>query len=221
MTWLKVDDGFWAHPKVMGASADALALWIRAASWSAAQLTEGRVPARFLPTFGGNPTIAAELVDLGLWEVDDEEYLFHDWLDYQPSKDQVEREREAARLRQQKLRNARNGATNATTTAVTTAVTPDAPPVPPVPPASTPSSNEEGVEPSLFCRKHPNGTDQPCGPCRDAREVHDMWIRAQRSRPTLTPIGPPDPITCNHKFIGRDGDCTLCGLMPSEIGEVA
>lgn len=39
-------------------------------------------------------------------------------------------------------------------------------------------------EPGLFCAKHmPDGPGRPCGPCGDARRVHDRWERRQPPPP--------------------------------------
>jgi hypothetical protein len=34
-------------------------------------------------------------------------------------------------------------------------------------------------EPSPFCRRHPDGSERPCGPCGSARKRHDFWLRDQ------------------------------------------
>lgn len=41
MTWFKVDDGFYDHPKVENLSMAARGLWVTAGSWCAKQLTDG------------------------------------------------------------------------------------------------------------------------------------------------------------------------------------
>jgi hypothetical protein len=79
MTWFKVDDGFWAHPKCVAAPPAALALWVRAGSWSASQLTDGAVPRVVLGMLGGKTRDAAALVDVGLWEETDAGWRFHGW----------------------------------------------------------------------------------------------------------------------------------------------
>lgn len=38
-------------------------------------------------------------------------------------------------------------------------------------------------------------------------------IRNEREDPNA----PVDQATCPHKFIGRDRDCVLCGLIPEEV----
>lgn len=43
MTWFKVDDKMWSHPKVLHASSLALGVWVRVGSYCADQLTDGLV----------------------------------------------------------------------------------------------------------------------------------------------------------------------------------
>ena len=90
--WFKVDDSFFSNPKTAMLSDGATALWLRAGSWSAQQLTDGFIPARMVPMFRGTDDSVNELCDAGLWERDDERdgYRFHDWEDYQPDGDEVD-----------------------------------------------------------------------------------------------------------------------------------
>jgi hypothetical protein len=90
MTWFKVDDGFYRNAKTAMLSDAATALWLRAATWACDQLTDGFVPSRILPMLRSEADAERELVDAGLWEQMDDGYLFHDWLDYQPSAEEVE-----------------------------------------------------------------------------------------------------------------------------------
>lgn len=41
--------------------------------------------------------------------------------------------------------------------------------------------------PAMFCKKHPNGADGPCGACADARRLHNVWQveQAERERAEL------------------------------------
>jgi hypothetical protein len=99
MAWFKVDDGFWSHPKTSELSDAATALWVRAGSWSAQHLTEGRVPYSALRFFRARRRSAMELVAAGLWSDAGDAFVFHSWADYQPSRSQVEARREAAKNR--------------------------------------------------------------------------------------------------------------------------
>ena len=59
-------------------------------------------------------------------------------------------------------------------------------------------SGVEGEEPPAFCNKHPQG-GVPCGPCKDARIVHEAWLTARRNAPTPTaPRSDPTPMCPKH-----------------------
>jgi hypothetical protein len=38
------------------------------------------------------------------------------------------------------------------------------------------SIRQAETEPPLYCSKHPNGTEAPCGPCGAARKAHKEWL---------------------------------------------
>lgn len=100
MTWFKIDDSFYDHPKVFDASDSAVALWVRAGCWSARNLTDGVIPGRLAFRLCDDPMkAAAELVERGLWEQVGDDYVFHDWHDYQPAREDVLAKREEARER--------------------------------------------------------------------------------------------------------------------------
>ena len=104
MPWFKIDDGFWSHPKVLELSPDALALWVRAGSYSAGHLTDGEVKPSILRLMGADDAAADELVESGLWDFEDGSWWFHDWDVYQPSRESVLAEREAAAERMRQVR---------------------------------------------------------------------------------------------------------------------
>lgn len=90
MTWFKVDDSFYDHPKVFDAPDCAVALWVRAGSWSARNLTDGHVPTKMPARLCDDPeTAVRELVDRGLWRRAKGGYQFHDWTSFQPSKEEA------------------------------------------------------------------------------------------------------------------------------------
>lgn len=106
MSWFKIDDGFWSHPKTADLSGDAVALWVRAGSYCCQHLTDGFVSPGSL-RFLGSSADADELVDSGLWVTADGGYQFHDWDEYQETSDAVRRRRDMARERQRRARAAR------------------------------------------------------------------------------------------------------------------
>jgi hypothetical protein len=104
MTWLKVDDQLHHHPKIETAGLAAVGLWVRCGSYAAAYLTEGHIPASIARALGRPRDIAA-LLDVGLWVPNGMGgFTMHDFLDYNPTAEQVRRERARARARQAKRR---------------------------------------------------------------------------------------------------------------------
>lgn len=93
MAWFKVDDKFHSHEKLIGVSLEALGLWVVCGSWSADHQRDGFVPTKYVLTLDRDGA-ASELVDAGLWRDVDGGYLFHDWQDFQPTKQDSEERRE-------------------------------------------------------------------------------------------------------------------------------
>ncbi|TWS25372.1 hypothetical protein FK268_09280 [Tsukamurella sputi] len=103
ITWFKIDDGFWSHPKVAMLSDGAVALWARAGSYSCQHLTDG-VVARTLLRMLGTVDAADELVAAGLWDATPDGWVFHDWSEYQETSAVVKRRRDESRERQRRSR---------------------------------------------------------------------------------------------------------------------
>lgn len=84
MTWAKFDDNFADHPKVAGLSDGAFRLHVSGICYCARYLTDGQVPAvqvpRLTPAF--NPKHVRELLRAGVWQLDDETYHIHDYLEW-------------------------------------------------------------------------------------------------------------------------------------------
>jgi hypothetical protein len=104
LPWFKIDDGFWSHPKTLQLSDGAQALWMRAGSWSMDHLTDGFVPDFALPVLRAKPRYVNELRAVSLWFSTKDGNQFHDWDKYQPTKEQVESDRDAAAERKRKSR---------------------------------------------------------------------------------------------------------------------
>jgi len=111
MTWFKVDDSFHSHPKVLATEPAALGLWVVAGSWCGDNLSNGFVPLHVLPRLLPDAaTLAETLVAAGLWKRARGGYQFHQWLEWQPSREKVEAERKANAERQARWReNQKNG----------------------------------------------------------------------------------------------------------------
>lgn len=120
MPWFKIDDQLHEHRKARAAGRAAMGVWVLAGSYCADNLTDGFVAAGVLPRWGTKAD-AARLVKAGLWhpcEQDGEAgWRFHDWDEFQPSRQQIEADRDAARDRMRKARGAkRSGEVRANTT---------------------------------------------------------------------------------------------------------
>lgn len=152
MAWGKVDDKLYSSPKWMQVSKGGKALWVSALSWCMAQLTDGAVPKRTCSMLGASTQDARSLVEAGLWTETQDGYQFHDWLDYQPSREQVLNERKAAGERQRRARERAkesrksHGVTNSVTHGeVHPLVTGDVT-VPPTRPDPTPNTHDRFAE---------------------------------------------------------------------------
>ena len=114
MPWFMVDDKLHSHKKRLRAGIEAMGLWVVAGSWSADQLADGFVPdyvARGLDPKAERH--AASLVSAGLWEVAEKDgergWQFHEWLQRQPSRKEVEAKRAAATEKKRKQRRSAAG----------------------------------------------------------------------------------------------------------------
>ncbi len=104
----QVDPDFYDHPKAIGMSDSATALWVRAGSYSAAKLTNGFVVEAALSLLSRCPDKASrELVERGLWRRVRGGFVFHQWDQRNLTRERIEAEREADR--QRKRRDRSNG----------------------------------------------------------------------------------------------------------------
>lgn len=116
MTWFKVDDTFYGHPKALKAGNAAVGLWVRAGAYAAQHLTEGVIPGVVAQLYGTAPQ-ARKLVAAGLWHAHGHvcpaakckqpapgDYYMHDFLIYNPTRAKVEDERARSAERQQRAR---------------------------------------------------------------------------------------------------------------------
>jgi hypothetical protein len=89
MMWVKVDVGFADHPKVMTLSDAAFRVHVAAICWCGRNRTDGFVPLAYGKTSGIRSKLIEELLSSGVWEVAiDGGWLIHDFLAYNPSRDQ-------------------------------------------------------------------------------------------------------------------------------------
>lgn len=119
MAWFKVDDLLHGHPKTRRADLPAMGLWSIAGSYCMAYKLDGHVDREWVTTWRNGPKLAERLVAAGFWHAnghtchecpqpdDPNGWVFHDWFDVQPSSDEIEKTRAAARERQANYRKRR------------------------------------------------------------------------------------------------------------------
>lgn len=99
MAWFKVDDGFYTSHKVLQIPRnfrnDAVGSWLMLGVWSADKMTDGKVPAYIVDDFGVSDEALEWLVTVGLWKRTDDGIEFHDWCEYQPTREQLQAKHEA------------------------------------------------------------------------------------------------------------------------------
>lgn len=104
MPYFPLSDEFHSAPELLGASDAAVALYARAASWSAFHLTDGHVPSAALPLLtSSHEQGSAELVERKVWRRTRGGFQFVSW-PKEATRSNVEAKREASKRRQQKHR---------------------------------------------------------------------------------------------------------------------
>ncbi len=95
MAWGRLDDSFDAHRKVRRAGHEATGVHARALAYCAGALTDGHLDPEWLLERVGRKAekIGEVLVVAGLWEPNSDGYVIHDYLDYNPSREEVETKR--------------------------------------------------------------------------------------------------------------------------------
>ncbi len=108
MAWVKLDDGFFTNPKVLGVSLAGKLYHLAALTYCARELTDGLVQPAALNLIGGMAGTSApnrlvdELVVARLWFCTEGGFQINDYLTYNPSRESVLKERAAARERMAK-----------------------------------------------------------------------------------------------------------------------
>lgn len=106
MSWVRVDDKAWSHPKISNLSANGVRLWIFSLCWCNEHETDGVIPSTTLRLLKGTKRSAEELVSAGLWEATEKGWEIHDFLQFQPSRAQKNEQRAKTADRVKRFRNA-------------------------------------------------------------------------------------------------------------------
>lgn len=129
MTWVKLDDTFPDHPKVIAAGPDAAWLYVCALCYASKHLTDGFIPKDAIPRLTNlrhSDRLAQRLVDVEMFEAGEKGWWIHNYEKKQRSKDDVERERALATARSQRYRSrVHHGVTNGVSNGVGDALATD------------------------------------------------------------------------------------------------
>lgn len=108
MGWVRLDDNFADHPKVIALSDTAFRLYIEALCYSNRQLTDGFIPMAVYLKLSKNDD-ADYLIEAGLWVDTENGYAIRSYTEYQPSREKVEEKREQAKERLRRYREGLKG----------------------------------------------------------------------------------------------------------------
>ena len=113
--WIKLDDQWIDHPKIIRAGRDGRDTWLASITWCSKWRTDGYFPPEALPTLVAMAgvdvaswqnssnlpdvcqALATRLLEVGLWEFDGQKYKVHDFEDFQPTEERKEAVSEARR----------------------------------------------------------------------------------------------------------------------------
>ena len=198
MTWVRLADDFTDHPKVVRAGPLAAWLYVCGLTYANRYATDGFIPGAQVPRLAAVPDperLARRLVEATLWEEVEDGYRIHDYGSYQPSAEEIKRERADAarrqaeyRVRRAEARNAaRNGVTHAEDDALLTRESqPSRATGAPVPGRPGPARLILPGIPTLNPSRRAGGTRRrgPCGPPAPTHSRMMLFGRCRRCRPT-------------------------------------
>lgn len=103
MDWLRLSSRFPEHPRIMPLPDPAFRLYIVGLCYAARNETDGAIPVE-VPRQRRD---AERLLDSGLWQKNGDLYLIHDYGDWQPTRAELDRDRQRARERGRRWREQR------------------------------------------------------------------------------------------------------------------
>jgi len=104
VSWVKLDDALFSHPKVLRAGNEATGAWIRMLAYCAAYLTDGVIDSDTALSLAGRQKVIDRLVTARLLDRDGDVLRVHDYLAHNPSRVQVLADRAAKTERQSRWR---------------------------------------------------------------------------------------------------------------------
>ena len=106
MSWVRVDDRAWSHPKLTKVGGNSVKLWLFGLCWCNQHQTDGVIPKHALTLLGGTKKSVTELVSAGLWETTGDGWNVRNYLEFQPSRAQLEEQKARTLERVKRHRNA-------------------------------------------------------------------------------------------------------------------
>lgn len=108
MGWAKIDDRFFVNRKSRAVGLEGRSLFLASVVYCAMQENDGRLPVGDLEVVAGLAGVPVEvgtrLIDVGMWHDHGDVIEVHDYLTYNPSREQIVARREADAKRQAKSR---------------------------------------------------------------------------------------------------------------------
>lgn len=106
MGWVRIDDNFADHPKIIGLSDTAFRLFVIGLCYSNRQLSDGYIPYQMVDAWiGDNPAKPSdELEEQNLWEREAKGFRIRSYEEYQPTRDVIEKKRSQARERLERFK---------------------------------------------------------------------------------------------------------------------
>lgn len=99
MGWVRVSDDFYDHHGHAPLELAAWGLWVWSLAWSNRNLTDGEVPWATVKRMDPDGDASGALIDAGRWIDKGDCIAIHDYLEYQPSAEQIRKKREKERER--------------------------------------------------------------------------------------------------------------------------
>jgi hypothetical protein len=205
MSWARLDDAYYRHPKVQAAGAYGMCLDIAGICYAADHATDGFIPDVALPTLlaFANRTqhkeAAAQLVKVGRWLRDEDRggWWVHDFLDYNPSAADRSKASQAAKQRAAASRERRSGARGVQRTRDELAAQRNRTPLRPVHDSRTPTPKDRIT----------SGSSSPSGGARSGPPPQSPPVATPSPSPSGDASATEHPKRCRHR-----NDPTTCGI---------
>jgi hypothetical protein len=94
VTWTKLDDAFWSHPKVIAAGNEAAGAYVRMLSYCGKHLTDGHIP-EDIAKFIAKPSALQRLAEHEFIQRNGSGWVIPDYLEFNPSAEKAKAKQKA------------------------------------------------------------------------------------------------------------------------------